>query len=501
MAERRLAAVDLGAQSGRVGIGTFDGARVSLDVAHRFVNRPVWLPDGLRWNVTQLFADVVEGLARAAAGGPLDGIGIDSWGCDYALLDRHQRILGLPFHYRDPARASGEVMARTHARVPAHELYARTGIQTMAINTVFQLVAEADGAALAGADRIALIPDLFGLWLTGTLVNEVTAASTTGLLDAQGLGWAVDVIERLGIPTRPFAGQAAAPGVGLGPVLAGHAGAGAAVGAIVRAVAGHDTASAFAAATLPGPSAAVLSSGTWSLLGVELDAPRLGAEAETFNLTNERGVGDTTRLLRNVMGMWLLEECRREWATDGPAPEYEELFAAADAAGAGVAVFDPDHDTLLHPGAMTGRIAALARATGQSAPAGRGALTRSILVSLACKYRFVLDCLQSVIDRRIEVVQVVGGGSRNRLLCQLTADLADRPVLAGPAEATLLGNTLVQLAATGELTPGLQMRELAAASTTVSHYTPRPEAGAAETYQRFLDATGLGHRRSLGATV
>jgi rhamnulokinase len=486
MAERRLAAVDLGAGSGRVGTGVYDGERVALEIGHRFPNRPLWLPDGLHWNLPQLFSDSLTGLAAAAADGRLDGIGIDSWGCDYALLDGAGRMLGLPYHYRDPARSSQEVLDGVFERVSRHDLYAATGIQTMAINTVFQLATEPAGR-LAEAAQIALIPDLFGFWLTGTVANELTAASTTGLLGARGSAWARDIIAALGLAPAPFSGDTVEPGFALGPVLGGHAGAGAAIGATVRTVAGHDTASAFAAVPGGGPGEAILSSGTWSLIGVHAEAPALGPEAEAFNLTNERGIGNSVRLLRNVMGMWLVEECRREW---GETADYESLFRAAGEVGAEVPLFDPDDDSLLHPGPMVARITRLCEAAGQPGPTGRAELIRSILLSLACKYRLVLERLESVTRQPIEVIQVVGGAVRNELLCRLTATITGRPLLAGSAEATLLGNVLVQLLALGELSDLAQLRELAAGSAPPQRYEPEDGEGEA-TYGRFLAVTGL----------
>jgi len=499
MAERRFAAVDLGAQSGRVAVGRFAGDRIELEIAHRFVNQGVWLPDGLHWNVAQLFAETLRGLALAASGGALDGVGVDSWGCDYALLDRDFRMLGLPYHYRDPARTAPIWSERAFARMSRHQMYRHTGIQTMPINTVFQLVSEADGAAARAAGRIALVPDLFGLWLTGTLANELTIASTTGLLEAAEPRWARELIERLGLPGEPFDGEVVSPGVELGPILAGHTPAGDAVGSIVRTVAGHDTACAFAAAPVLGPGSAVLSSGTWSLLGIELTAPELGQEAEAFNLTNERGWGSTVRLLRNVMGMWLVEECRREEGSR--APSYEQLFAAAAAADPEAPLFDPDAPSLLHPGSMTDRIGALYRAAGEPLPGDTGELIRSILTSLACKYRLVLEQLEAVSGRRIDRLQVVGGGSRNALLCQITADILGRDVLTGPAEATLLGNVLVQLAATGEVTTLAEMRELSGRSFSGERYTPSAGDAAESTYQRFLDVTGVTRDHALQTGV
>ncbi|HWE08874.1 MAG TPA: rhamnulokinase family protein [Solirubrobacteraceae bacterium] len=492
MSERlRLAAVDLGAESGRVVLGRFDGERVDLEVVRRFANQPVWLPDGLHWTLPTLFCETLAGLGAAASSGRLDGIGIDAWGCDYALLDGGGRMLGLPFHYRD-ARTSSEVVARAHARVGREELYRRTGIQTMPINTIYQLTAEADGAAASVAERIALVPDLFGLWLTGTLVNELTVASTTGLLEAHGRSWAEDLVRRLGLPARPFAGTVTDPGVEIGRVLHQHAGAaGAAVGAHVHTVGGHDTASAFAAAPMSGTHGAVLSSGTWSLLGVELDQPELGPDASVCNLTNERGLAGTVRLLRNVMGLWLVQECRRAWLARGVHHEYDELQQLAAAARPDVPVFDPDHDSLLHAGAdMPARIAALCGAGGQSPPDGDGELVRAILVSLACKYRLVLEHLEGVSRRRIDTVHVVGGGARNHLLCQLTADLLQRQVVAGPVEATALGNVLVQALAAGELADLVQLRRVVARSVTVRRHEPGPAAAAQHVYHRFLTATG-----------
>ncbi len=485
MPELRLAAVDLGAQSGRVAVARYDGARLELETVHRFVNRRLWLPGGLYWNAPQLFADTLDGLALAAADGPLAGVGVDSWGCDYALLDADNRMLGLPYHHRDRARTAPGIQELAFARVPRHELYARTGIQTMPINTVFQLVADAARPVAALAARIALIPDLIGLWLTGTLCNELTAASTTGLLEARAPRWALDLVARLGIPAAPFAGELTAPGVELGPVHAGHDAAGPAAGSVVRTVGGHDTASAFAAAGYLGPGTAVLSSGTWSLLGVELDEPLLSPAAEACNLTNERGIAGTVRLLRNVMGMWLLEEVRAEYGAT-----HEEMLAAATAVGPDVPLFDPDAGSLLHPGAMSDRIAALCTAAHQAPPATRGELVRSILCSLACKYRLVVEQLESVTGRRIERVQIVGGGSRNGVLCQITADVLEREVLAGPVEATLRGNVLVQLLATGEVTTLAQMRELSGRSVPLDRYVPATDGAGDAIYRRFLEVTG-----------
>jgi rhamnulokinase len=435
----------------------------------------VRLPDGLHWNLLALFAETVEGLRRAARAAPVDGIGVDSWGVDYALLDRGGRVLGIPFHYRDP-RTQGMV-ERAHDRVPREELYATTGIQTMPINTVFQLLADEGSPALAAADRIALVPDLFAFWLGGELANEATVASTTGLLDAREGTWARKLVARLGLPEAPFRGDVVEPGTSLG---AGPD------GAVVRAVAGHDTASAFAGAPVAGPNAAILSSGTWSLLGVELDEPVLDERASRFNLTNERGVDGTIRLLRNVMGLWLVQECRRQWQVD-----YDELHALAAEAPTDVPLFDPDDDVFLTPDDMPARIQEACAAAGQAAPETPGEVVRSVLVSLACKYRFVLDRLQRATGRVVDVVHVIGGGARNDLLCRLTADITGLSLLAGPAEATALGNVLVQARAEGGLASLGDLRAVAAESFRPVEYEPRADGGGDETYGRFLAATGL----------
>jgi len=485
---RWFAAVDLGAESGRVVRGRLDGSSVALEVVHRFANRPLWLPDGRHWNLPQLFSETLEGLARTSAAGRLDGIGVDSWGVDYALLDGGRRMLGLPFHYRDE-RVTDEVVARVHELVPREELYGRTGIQTVAINTVFQLMSERGSGAAAASEAIALVPDLINLWLCGELANEATNASTTGLLEAIGRNWAIDLIARLGIPERPFTGEVLLPGRQLGSVLERH---GDQRGTPVHAVASHDTASAFVGTPLEGPAEAVLSSGTWSLLGLEVREPILGGDATAYNLTNERGFDDTVRLLRNVMGLWLVQECRRAWRDAGRDLDYDALHRAAREAPAEVPLFDPDQPSLLRGGDMPALIASACTAGGQREPASPGELIRSILVSLACKYRLVLEQLQLVSGRRIDVVRVVGGGVRNTLLCQLTADVLGLPVLAGPEEATALGNVLVQGRACGELSSLAEMRELVARSVQVERYEPSDARPANEdTYSRFLAVTGL----------
>jgi rhamnulokinase len=481
----RFAAADLGAESGRVVVGTLRQGRVGLDVVHRFPNRAVRLPDGLHWNVAGLLEGIVDGLRVA---GRVDGVGVDAWGVDYGLVDDSGRLLGLPYHHRDARTA--DMVERAFARVPREDLYAATGIQTMPINTVFQLLADEGGPALGAAERMLLIGDLLAMWLSGEAANEITAASTTGLLDARTGAWATEAIARLGLPARLF-GALVEPGTTLGPLLDAHGVEGA---PLVRAVAGHDTASAFAAAPVVDDRAAILSSGTWSLLGLELTAPELGPAAAAANLTNERGVDATTRLLKNVMGLWLVQECRRAWG----AYDYDELHRLAAEAPDDVALVDPDDEAFLAPGEMPARIAAQCRRTGQRPPATPGETVRAILTSLACKYRVVLRSLERVTGRRVRCVHVIGGGARNALLCQLTADVLELPVLAGPVEATALGNVLVQARGAGHLGSLAELRAIAAASARPETF--EPAADRAADYERFLAVTRLADHASAAAT-
>jgi rhamnulokinase len=480
------AAVDLGADSGRVFTGAFDGGRVELREVHRFPNRPLALPDGLHWNLLGLFEQAVEGLSLAVAeDGPLAGVAFDTWAVDYGLLDPAGRLLGLPYHYRDP-RSRGMVQ-RAASRVEPERSYRLTGIQALPINTMFQLLAEAGSEALAAADRLALVPDLLSFWLCGELANERTVASTTGLLEAGAGTWSRELIEGLGLPPRIF-GSLVEPGTVLAPAFERHG-----LGATpVIATASHDTAAAFAAAPAELCSdAAILSSGTWSILGLELAEPVLGAPAQALNLSNEAGVERTTRLLKNVMGLWLVQECRRSWAARGNELSFAELMRLAeDVEDEDAALFDPDHPSLLEPGEMPQRIAALGAETGVAVPSDPAALVRSILLSLACKYRLVLEQLEGVTGRVAPCVHVVGGGARDQLLCRLTAELLGRPVHAGPAEASALGNVLVQAIAGGELGSLADAHEVARASTAPELYEPEGDRGRAEAvYGRFLGVT------------
>lgn len=480
------AALDLGAESGRAVLGRVGGGRVEIELVHRFPNTPLRLPTGLHWNVLELYAASLEGLRRCVAGCDADlaGIGVDGWAVDFALLDREGALLGVPFHYRD-ARTDGGV-ERLKKRVCAQELYERTGIQFMPINTACQLLAMEGSQALAAATTLLTIPDLFAHWLCGRVAGERTVASTTQLLGLDG-AWLEDVVAELGIrpeilPPVVEAGTVLAP---LRPAVREEIGAGSEVPVI--AVGAHDTASAVAAVPAAADAAelAFISSGTWSLVGYEVDRPVVGHQARALNLSNEAGVGGTVRLLRNVMGLWLLQECRRAWARQGRRHGYADLMAAASECPSGPLI-DPDDPGLLAPGDMPARIAEACAASGQERPRGVGGITRCVLDSLACKYRFVLEQIELVSGRRAEVVHLVGGGARNALLCQLTANVLDRPLHAGPVEATAIGNVMVQAMARGQVGSVEEIRAIVADSTAVEPYIPaEPRPQFERLYERF----------------
>jgi rhamnulokinase len=471
-------AIDIGAESGRAVLGRFDGERVALEETYRFLNEPVRLPTGLHWDALRLLHETGRALARSGgADDPPRSIGIDTWGADFGLLDRAGTLVGNPVHYRD-GRTVG-MPQRASQLVPWPDIYAATGIQHLQLNTLYQLLAMDGTPLLAAAERLLLMPDLLAYWICGEVANERTNASTTQLYDPVRRDWATGLIERLGLPGRLFRQPIVDPGTPLGPLLPALASTvGLAAGTTVVAVGSHDTASAVAAIPAAGDDWAYISSGTWSLVGVETPAPVLTAEARVANLTNEVGVGGTIRLLKNVMGLWLLQECRRTWEREGRAYAYDELVRLGEAAPPFGPLVDPDHPSLLAPGDMPARIAALCVEGGQAPPGGVGATIRCILESLALKYRWVLDRLEAVTGRPIATVHVVGGGARNALLSRLTADATRRRVLAGPVEATALGNVLVQVMASGELASLADIRAVVRRSVAVDTFEPVGDASA-----------------------
>ncbi|MCL3859446.1 rhamnulokinase family protein [Actinotalea sp. K2] len=453
-------AVDLGASSGRVIAGTVHpaagsaAASVTLHEVNRFPNGPVTVRGKLHWDVLRLYAGILEGIRAAARShGVPAGIGIDSWAVDYGLLDQAGELVGNPVHYRD-ARTAGMV-ERVHALVPPAELYGVTGAQTQPFNTIFQL--EAERAVLSGPQRrMLMIPDLLAYWLTGQEVGEVTNASTTQLLDVRRRAWATELVERLGLDALTLP-RLVEPGTRIGeisPDVAAALGLGGPVP--VLAVGSHDTASAVVGVpAAEGEHFAYISCGTWSLVGLELPAPVLTPASSAANFTNELGVDGTVRYLRNVMGLWLLQESMRTWADQGLPTDLPTLLADASRVPVLSAVFDVDDPQFLPPGDMPGRIAAAVAATGQVPPQSQAETVRCILDSLALAYRRAVRTAQELSGSHVDVIHLVGGGVRNELLCQLTADATGLRVVAGPVEAAALGNVLVQARATGALAGSL----------------------------------------------
>jgi rhamnulokinase len=487
----RLVAVDLGAESGRVVVGTFDGGRLAMENVHRFQNVPVTLAGTLHWDFLRLFGDVTAGLRRAAAGGPVASVGVDTWGVDFGFLDARGRLLGNPVHYRDARTAGMPELA--FATVPREEIYRATGIQLMPINTLFQLLSMARAAdpQLSQAHRLLMMGDLFAHFLCGTSVAEYTNASTSQCLDPFTRDWARPLLERLGIPTG-FLPEIVQPGTVLGdmrPDLAAETGL---RGTRVVAPGSHDTASAVVGAPLAGPTTAYISSGTWSLIGLEVAAPVVSGVTMAANLTNEGGVAGTIRLLRNVMGLWLVQESRRALWPGDDAPSYEDVAALAAAAPAFTAFIDPDDERFLRPGDLPARVRAYCAETRQPVPHDPGTLIRVVLDSLALRYAVAVDELARASGHPIDAVHVVGGGSNHRLLCRLTAGATGLPVRAGPVEATAIGNLAVQAIAGGQLGSVAEARELIARSFPITAYDP--EGDWTEARARF--AALVAHRTS-----
>jgi rhamnulokinase len=466
-----FAAADLGATSGRVMVGRVGPARLDLSEAHRFTNHPVRTGGSLHWDVLNLYQGVLDGLRRATRTGDITSVGIDSWAVDYGLLDTDGHLLGNPYHYRDTR--TRDAAPRVWDAVPAEELYRVTGLQHLPFNTVFQLAAARGSAPLEAAHTLLLIPDLLVHWLTGTIGAELTNASTTALLDAATGTWSGDLLQRLGLNPALFP-PIRQPGDIAGRLLPEVAQAtGLAETTPVVTVASHDTASAVAAVPADRPGFGYISCGTWSLAGLELDNPVITDASRAANFTNERGIDGTFRFLRNIMGLWLLSETLRTWAADGPPTDLAPLLAQAADAPPFAALINPDAPEFLAPGDMPARIAAYCERTGQRPPADRAATVRCILESLALAHRTALHTAAELSGQNLDVIHLVGGGSRNDLLCQLTADATGLPVIAGPTEATALGNILVQARTHGLITDRTAMRQLVATTQHLRHYLPR----------------------------
>jgi rhamnulokinase len=487
-------ALDLGAESGRGLLGRFDGQHLALEETHRFPNGPVQMLDTLYWDLPRLFEEIKVSLGKGAAhSGGLDGVGIDTWGVDFGLIGRGDTLLGNPVHYRD-ARTNGMLEAAI-SRVPRERIYEITGLQFLPFNTVYQLLALSLSRSplLDVAETLLMMPDLFGWLLTGRRASERTDASTTQLLNPRTGTWSDELCQELGLP-RTILPDLIEPGSELGPLrssVADEVGLSSRVTVIAPAT--HDTASAVAAVPArmstglkdAPPDWCYLSSGTWSLLGVEIPRPVINSETMKYNFTNEGGVAGTTRLLKNIMGLWLVQECRRTWARARRELSYEEMIARAQVAPPFVTLVDPDDASFLAPGDMPGRLAAYCTRTGQVPPPDEGAVVRCCLESLALKYRWAIDRLESILGTTINTIHVVGGGTKNTLLCQFTADACGRPVYAGPVEATAIGNIMMQALARGQLGSMPDLRAVVARSFPVTVYEPRDTAAWTDAAGRF----------------
>ncbi|WP_394846125.1 rhamnulokinase [Pendulispora brunnea] len=462
---KTFAAVDLGASSGRVMVGSVGPRSLDLTEVHRFANRPVRVGETLHWDILALYKGILDGL-RAA--GPVDGIGIDSWAVDYGLLDARGALIGNPVHYRDERTARG--VAEVLAKVPHEELYSQTGIQFQPFNTVFQLAAERGTPASSMAKQALLIPDLIGYWLTGVAGTELTNASTTGLLDPRASVWSRTLAEAAGVDVNLFP-PLRRPGDELGRLLP-HVRDEVGFDSTVYNVGSHDTASAVAGVPARADAhAAYVCAGTWSLVGLELEAPIRSEASRKANFTNEVGVDGTIRYLRNVTGLWLLQECQRVWEA---STELDTLLREAAEVPARRSVVDANDPRFMPPGDMPARIASACEDAGQPVPRTRAETVRCILDSLAEAHRRAIDDAARLSGRRVDEVHIVGGGANNELLCQLTADACRLPVVAGPVEATALGNILVQARSAGAFEGGLaEMRALLRATQSLRRYAPK----------------------------
>ncbi|HZO90084.1 MAG TPA: rhamnulokinase family protein [Chthonomonadaceae bacterium] len=487
-AEAKFLAFDLGAESGRGVVGFFDGERLRLEDVHRFPNGGVRVLDTLHWDVLCLFAELKRGLGMAVAahGRDFAGIGLDTWGVDFGLLGRDDRLLGNPRHYRD--HGNDGMLEAAFAIVPREQIFARTGIQFMQLNTLYQLLAlkTQNSPLLDMAQTLLMMPDLFNFWLTGEKSTEFSIATTTQFYDPQGRVWATDLLGRLGLPTHLLTEivPTATPIGALRDDIAAEAGCGPIP---VIAPAEHDTGSAVVAVPASTPDYAYISSGTWSLMGIETPEPRISEQTLAANFTNEGGACGTIRLLKNIMGLWLVQECRRSWARQGQEYSYADLAARAAASPPFVSLIEPDDRAFLAPSDMVAEIRAFCARTGQPEPADVGATIRCCLESLALKYRWVLERLEEFRSAHIETIHIVGGGTQNQLLCQLTADATRRTVIAGPVEATAIGNVLMQAMGRGQIGSLEQAREVVRRSFELITYTPAGDASAWDAaYARFL---------------
>jgi rhamnulokinase len=483
---RNYLAVDLGAESGRTIVGTFDNDRLSLTETHRFRNGPVRLQEGLHWDVLRLWSEIKAGLGISSEkfNKHLDSIGFDTWGVDFALLDSQGALLSNPFHYRDE-RTNG-MLEEAFKRMSRAEIFSNTGIQFMQINTLYQLLAMSvrQSPLFEIAKTFVTIPDLFNYWLSGEITNEFTNSTTTQCLDPHKRDWATPVLDAMNIPAHLF-GPITDSGTPIGtllPRVVEETGAGE-VRIVVPAC--HDTGSAVVAVPAQNQNFAWISSGTWSIMGAEVREPCLTEKALEYNFTNEGGVFGTWRLSKNIMGLWLVQECKRTWAHLGEDLSYDEITRLASEAKPFLAVIDPDNDDFFHPGDMPERIQKYCVETNQTVPQTKGEIIRVALEGIALKYRWVLERLEELTGKHLDPIHIIGGGTKNRLLNQFTADTTCRTVVTGPVEATAIGNILMQAIALKHLDSLAEARGIVRTSFTPELYEPKPTTGWDEAYSRL----------------
>lgn len=471
----KFLAFDFGASSGRAMLATYDGKKITLEEKHRFSNDPVSVNGDLHWDILRLFFEIKQGILKCANSGDrdIDCIGIDTWGVDYGLLDKNGKLLGNPYHYRD-TRTDG-MYEEAFKLVSKEEIYQNTGIAFNWFNTLFQLLsAKLSGdVTLENADKLLFIPDLFNYFLTGEKRCEYTIASTSQMFDSKTYEWATDMLEKMGIPTNLFADMVY-PGEKVGVLKAELAEELGVEQIPVVAVASHDTGSAVASVPVDkGEDFVYISSGTWSLMGVELDEPMVTKDALNYNFTNEGGVNKTIRFLKNIMGLWLIQESRRQWDREGTLLSFDELEKQAKEATPFASLIDPDYHKFQTPGNMPKRIREYCEKTGQKVPETKGEIVRCIAESLAFKYRQVVEGMEDVTGKKYDVINIVGGGIKDKMICSFTANATGRKVSTGPVEATSIGNVIVQGMAMGAIRDLDEGRKIVKNSFPIDVYEPQ----------------------------
>ena len=492
MATKRMLAIDLGASSGRGIIGNFDGEKITLDEIHRFSNDPVMMPGGFFWDTPRLLFEIKAAILAASLSGGVDTIGIDTWGVDYGYLDKSGNLLSLPYHYRDARNDTNQDYVFTNI-IPRSELYGITGIQSMNFNTIYQIAADFRDRPwiVENAQCLLHMPDLLGYMLTGVKASEYTIVSTGAVLDAAKRDYDSALLAKFGVPEKILC-DIVQPGYDMGALLPAIDEETGNTGAHVVKIASHDTASAVLAVPAENEDFLYISSGTWSLMGIESKEPVMNEAAAKYDMTNEGGVFGTIRVLKNIMGLWLVQESRRQWKREGKNYTFDELSAQANAAEPFRSLINPDDAAFAPAGNLPERIREYCRKTSQPVPETAGEIVRCIFESLALKYRRTAEQLEEVSGRKYNTINIVGGGTKEEMLSQFTADASHKTVCTGPVEATALGNIAMQAIASGEISDMWEARRIIRNSTEIKEYKPDTENAAAwdKAYERFLEMIG-----------